>query len=421
MGAVLTGPVGEHLGRMQAVGTDFTEKILIAAYAMHLFWAVDPFMIQLWRYSLFRHLPNLLLILALILNFWGRAIFKRSSLATLSQSGAMMLPHLLLGLLLLAGGSYARHVSDEVSTFQSTGVTMLLGGPLLCAVILASGAPARLMSAIMKVTVIAAVAAVVSSVVNWGALIFHGIEHLVIVAVMLPIISPGRRALLAAGCILTVLSVLAPNKLTGYLVVLMVFSMLYMEGVGRYSLQMKFGMAKSLVRVFGAYVAGGLFFIAVLAYFAVDQYLPDGNASYRLHTYEKAFLRFFDSPLWGTGFSVSAVERFELFTVGVSTQNLPTHSDLLDLAAHGGLIGLGLFTWAIAIVVLPYFMDRLKQVNPAVDRYSEIERHAVYATACGVLVMAFNPILLSPSQNFMFWAMSAMALAARRLQKHRSR
>jgi len=214
----------------------------------------------------------------------------------------------------------------------------------------------------------------------------------------------------------TVLSLLAPNKLTGYLVVLTVLSLLYMEQVNDHAKSLKFSTSKSLVRIIGAYVAVGLILAVVVAYFAIQQYLPDGNTGYRMHTYEKAFLRFIDSPLWGTAFSVSAVERFDLFTVGVSTQNLPTHSDLLDLAAHGGLIGFGLYLWAIVSVVVPYFVARMKRSDPAMDGPAQVERHAVFVVICGVVVMAFNPVLLSPSQNFMYWAMSSFALAVRHLR-----
>jgi hypothetical protein len=416
MGAVVLARIGERVDRFHSAGTDFTEKLLVSAYAMHLFWALDPFQIQLWRYTLFRHLPNVLLLAALLLNFWGRAIFRRSSLGTLWDACRLMLPHLLLGLLLLAGGSYARHVGNENSTYQSTGFSMLLGGPILCAVILASRAPQRLISAIMTVTVLGAVAAVVSNAVHWGGLIFHGIEHLVIVAVMMPIICRDRGGLFLVSLVGTALSLLAPNKLTGYLVVLTVLCMLYMEQVNNHAKSLRMPMNKSLVRIIGAYVAVGLALAVVVAYFAIQQYLPDGNTEYRMHTYEKAFLRFMDSPLWGTAFSVSAVERFDLFTVGVSTQNLPTHSDLLDLAAHGGLIGLGLYLWAIVSVVVPYFMARLKGPDIAPDGLTQDERHAVFVVICGVVVMAFNPVLLSPSQNFLYWAMSSIALAVRQLR-----
>ena len=94
--------------------------------------------------------------------------------------------------------------------------------------------------------------------------------------------------------------------------------------------------------------AGGALLAALLL--AHRAALPSGNLEYRLHTYAQAWRSFTDSPLWGSMFAAEAVRKFTLYTIGIARNMLPTHSDILDLLANGGLAGISL--WALGLAMI---------------------------------------------------------------------
>lgn len=158
----------------------------------------------------------------------------------------------------------------------------------------------------------------------------------------------------------------------------------------------------------------GTVFIAALAatYFHLRQadreFIPSGNTEFRLHMYELAFDKFTDSPLWGTVFSDSPVQKFELYDTGVARNLLPTHSDLLDLLAHGGLIAIGL--WLLA------HLRVFGAVRRTILARREAHSRHVYAMTqtltcmmlLAIVTYAFNPMLLNPSRALLIWSQVGM-------------
>ena len=58
--------------------------------------------------------------------------------------------------------------------------------------------------------------------------------------------------------------------------------------------------------------------------------------------YEAAMRQFIESPICGSAYTAGSGEAYrESFRV----LNIPTHSDVLDILKHGGLIGFVLFCW----------------------------------------------------------------------------
>jgi hypothetical protein len=162
------------------------------------------------------------------------------------------------------------------------------------------------------------------------------------------------------------------------------------------------GLQRSTL-VYWFWLAGGLAAIAIV-FLGVNGMieLPTGNVSYRGYTYELAWQRFLDSPWWGTLFAVEAVGKFTLYSVGDTDNLLATHSDLLDILANGGVIGVTLWAyglWRIARaagshVLRPQFLDRAWAP----------QAHALAVmSAAGVVTYTFNPILLQPSMAYLLW------------------
>ena len=73
MSLMATKPVGPN-SREQSM--DFTDGLVVLAITLQLFWAIDPFAIELWRRSLTRHLPTILAVAATLLCIAGRLLFR---------------------------------------------------------------------------------------------------------------------------------------------------------------------------------------------------------------------------------------------------------------------------------------------------------------------------------------------------------
>ncbi|MBA3685278.1 MAG: O-antigen ligase family protein [Planctomycetes bacterium] len=154
-------------------------------------------------------------------------------------------------------------------------------------------------------------------------------------------------------------------------------------------------------------VAIGL--VAVLGYVALDyiksinEAFSSGNADFRNYLYGETWAKFLASPVWGDCFSDTPNVQFRLFTVGgQNAQFLPSHSDLLDVLAHGGVIGMALFLAFLWRVL----RDALHGGSePEVGTVDYAARACLLAIAVAALVSAtFNPVLGNPANGFMFWA-----------------
>jgi O-antigen ligase len=122
-----------------------------------------------------------------------------------------------------------------------------------------------------------------------------------------------------------------------------------------------------------------------------------------------AWNRFLDSPLWGSGFAREATEKFGLYDIGIAGNVLPTHSDMLDLLANGGLLGLALFAGGFLLI------GRLawrRLLHPALAARPQA-RHAhalALLTLAALVTSCFNPILLHPPMAALAWANAGMLL-----------
>jgi O-antigen ligase len=190
-------------------------------------------------------------------------------------------------------------------------------------------------------------------------------------------------------------------KNTSYIIALLslvyIAALLWLNGIKR---------APSLKQLWFHYLALlGVVAVAAAACFLLyyrENYLPSGNVQFRSFTYRAAWQQFLESPLWGTSFSAESIRKFTLYTVGISRNKLPTHSDVMDLLANGGLLAMALWlTGYLRVIVFAY----RRVLAPRFLHYpwaAQAHTFAVISLAA-VATYAFNPILLQPELAFLVW------------------
>ncbi len=140
---------------------------------------------------------------------------------------------------------------------------------------------------------------------------------------------------------------------------------------------------------------------------AVSEF-SNGNAEFRTYLYEHKWRMFLASPLWGDGFSSTPNVRFHLFQVANGgEQFLPSHSDMLDMLAHGGVLG---------FVGLWLALGRLGLRSLGLRPRESVRLHAargclVVMCVAAVVSSSFNPVLGNPANGFMFWSCFALLAA----------
>lgn len=369
----------------RATGLCFTEWLLVAVLAVaYLFSMSSPiFGIQL-QISSIKHLPMILLAPALALHFIG-VLINRSRI-DLAGIFAVTWSLVLMACLVTTGSLVARQALGVVETFLALGVYLLLL-PIFAAV------PARHVDAVpwAKAVVVLWIGAGLAGLIGETARftgqggLLHEIEFIVASAFFLMFYVVRSVPIKVIALLLMVVAAALNQKLTGY--ILTIAALLYML-VG-------WGWARTGPRARGFYISlAGMFVVAVvcalaLGYFEFRAVLPTGNPEVRLQQYELAIRQFVASPIWGSAYLEGSGE---VFVENTRAMNIPTHSDLLDMLKHGGVIAFGLFFWAYWLIF------RVLSRAIAVSR----QHHLLHAFFTGVRFFQFgalvtfslNPLLL---------------------------
>lgn len=198
------------------------------------------------------------------------------------------------------------------------------------------------------------------------------------------------------------------NKNTGYLVTLYTVGHL---GVVSY-LRGKRGYRDAMARLFLHYLVLllALAAVAALAYLLYyrETYLPSGSVEYRASTYLMAWQKFLASPAWGTLYADTPIIEFTLYYIGLADNKLPTHSDILDMLAHGGVLGFTLFLLALALPIRAGFRA-LRHVPAIQDPLARASIHGLMGVVvAGIICMAFNPLLLNHIMGSLFWLVQGL-------------
>ena len=154
-----------------------------------------------------------------------------------------------------------------------------------------------------------------------------------------------------------------------------------------------------------------------VAWWRYRELLPSGNVVYREEMYGIAWRAFLDSPLWGTAFTDASVVYFRLFQVATSTQYLPTHSDLLDLLAHGGVVAGALwllFAWRQWVIL--WFAGRVLALRNQQGDLAPYRWLGVLALiqAGALITYAINPVMISPVYAYWIWGSAGVMWALHR-------
>lgn len=113
-------------------------------------------------------------------------------------------------------------------------------------------------------------------------------------------------------------------------------------------------------------------------WFIIEVLGKDVTFTFRTEKWEAAFRLFTESPIWGYGFPTD-----KWYYANLSSHAAGTHNFLLGLMLFGGIIGVGLFCWA---VYLAY--SRLLRYK---DRFSNVIL-ATSAVLCVMMLMECYPI-----------------------------
>jgi hypothetical protein len=133
-----------------------------------------------------------------------------------------------------------------------------------------------------------------------------------------------------------------------------------------------------------------------------------GNTDFRKYNYARLWHMFLASPIWGDRFIGSPNLEFDLFEVDVGNQVLPSHSDALDVLAHGGVIGFALLLAFVAGFVRNFLLT----CQPEGDREEYAARVTLFAMSVGGLfTTCFNPVWANTTNSFMFWSLLGLCAA----------
>jgi hypothetical protein len=406
---VLAGTPHDPLDPASAVGARspslvLSDYLFLFAFMLALFIIVDPFDAGFERPANTKHIPLVFLLASWLLSSVGawlspvRGLHAKRSASLLSVTW----PFALLGTWIMFGGLYTRLADGIKDTFMVTGLYMLAG--LAAAhVVRQSKGWETLVNRVCRFISIAAAYMIGRMAVEhvWSGGRYHELEFLVVpVAVyfaMRPTDHPIRQGLLVlfflAGGIMFL-------KNTGFIVLSITLVYLFWAD---WRFQLRDSRRLYRCVLFGALAAAVVVTTLAAAgkLLSEDVSLPSGNPGYRLRTYDKAVIHFKQSPVWGTLFNARSTAHFTAFDIDEAGGNLPTHSDILDIAANGGVIALGLLFWG-------YF--RIARLGLASGLRSQVKTNttaALHMTACmvvsGIAVYAFNPIMLQPERAILLW------------------
>jgi uncharacterized membrane protein len=400
------GPINlEKIANERARHLTMTDYFFLFGICMVVFWAVDPFELRLGYRAVIKHFPIVVISPAFILALAGSVLFKkkRDHEKQHEDNHLLMIILSVFALFVTVGSFYAKFNKGIDNGFLTMGLYTLTA-PLTAWFVRKSDNPVSLIKGILWIYFFWALVAIAMQVVHIGqAGYFHEREHLVIGALVMIYFLAKSSTTHFIAMSLIVGAALVAQKNTAYLIMLMGIFYFFMVWGLQHGKKIKDKFLRWAFWIRAILIGGFLATSVVVVYSLVKTTLPTGNPEYRLHTYEIAWNKFLSSPVWGTGFTGAATEKFDLFTVGTVTQTLPTHSDPLDILAQGGLIGFSL--WMVIFIILSrqwgfLVMQPEKQLKPELIPYLHTLYFLIFS---GLVVCMFNPILNNPSLAWTFW------------------
>lgn len=386
-----------------------TEAMIVLASALAGFFFADPF----FGGSLTKAGPVKALVFVTVWGSVGLHLFGvglRDPRQLQRSLGAVLRawwPLLLLGLWIVAGSLYTELVNKIHSNFLNFGLGMLFVVSLAL-VLDTSRHPALLLKGLVGVYVLTVLA--MQAVLVSGAHTFHE-EIFLATAGSLYAFSARRWQPLwwLAGCAWLGLCMFS-FKNTTFLLVLAMLALGTALLLARTARRMD-GLKFLLAMYVGTVLIVSVLAAVYLLWYTQRSELPSGNTEYRLEMYNIAWRDFLHSPLFGTGFTGSYTTYFSLYRVALETQDLPTHSDVLDMLKHGGLLAIGLWLatlWSITRLIVASYRQL------ALHRPDELEAGwrwmlVLAGVQVGALITyAVNPPLVATVHAYVIWGSAGL-------------
>jgi len=393
-------------------GLLWTDWWFLAGVALAALLAVDPLGWELASNTVARHLALLVsmsaVAMALLLRSALPGKVARARVRPLADSLAVAWPLALYAVMAVCGSAYARVVLGADTTFLNYGMyaAMLFGA---AAMVLQCGAPFALLRAYFAILLAAALVMSAFLIAYAGKRqVYHEQIFLVIPMAALFFAGNAPAPVRWGAAAFFLLMGWCSHKYTSYLVAALTASYLAIFiWVPRLTRGDALGSLSAIYWSALGFLAAGAAAISYALRGGSDQ--PTGNLEFRLHTYQAAWDRFLDSPLWGSFFAREATEKFRLYDIGIARNVLPTHSDLLDLLANGGLLGFGLCALGVLAIAAVAWRRLLR---PAlIGRAEAPYGHALaLLSLAAIATSAFNPILLQPPMAALAWGNLGMLL-----------
>lgn len=321
-----------------AQGLRLTEALVLAVLALAYLLSISAplFGVPLHK-TILNHAALALLGPALLVHLLGLALNRQPP--PWNEVLPACLPLVLLAAYALVGSAIAKWELKERDTYLTFGVyTALL--PLLAASVTTQWQRLRHWAlALVLIWVVFSLAALVGELARSGTReTLHEIEYLVVSGFFVLYYAVPSKAVKLLAIAMLVAAAVFNQKLTGYIIAAMaVIHFVVAAGWRRLLPQWRWPYV-----VGAALFTAGVVAVLTLLYFEFREHLPSGNVQVRMTQYEAAMRQFLDSPIWGSAYTAGSGEAYrESFRV----LNIPTHSDVLDILKHGGLIGFALFCW----------------------------------------------------------------------------
>ncbi len=385
--------------RLRGEGLNFTEILILLAMAWAYMFTVSAplFGFQL-QVSILKHFPLIMLMPTLVLHFIGLRINRTSP--DWSAVWRLCWPLVLMALFITVGSLVARFELNVPETFLTLGLYLLLFPVFACTPVGVDNAD-RWVKWLAALWIAAAFVALVGEVARYkDEGLLHEIEYLVVGAFFLIFYVARSAWLKCLALVLIVVSAGWNHKLTGYLLAAMALLYIAVDLGWRRSNPRWRGFYVALAAVLVVLAVAGL----TVVFFEFRNLLPTGNPEVRLKQYESALRQFIASPIWGSAYLEGSGE---VYLQNARALNIPTHSDVLDMLKHGGLISFGLFAWGY------WRIFRLISHVIVATR----DRHWLHAYFVGVrffqvgalVTFSLNPILLKGPFLIVIWGTLGLA------------
>lgn len=377
--------------------TDFG---FLMTLALAFFLAVDPVEWRLERIALTKHLPLIMMLPFVLLTLVAARLQPVPQ--KIPQVNHWLHPLLGLAAFIVVGSLYARFQSGIQNTFLFAGVYICVT-PMAAFMVVQTAAPMNLLRVYLWFCILAGLVVFVGLAANYGVKqVYHELEYIFPPLAVYFAFLNGHKTVKWAGFLFFLTTAFLFKKNTGYITAILVVAYLMV-----FLILPKWAKLDGLRKMVATYSTIIVLLIsAALATFILanrDSYLPTGNTEFRTLTYTRAWERFVASPAWGSGFTAAGTEAFTGFDTGVANNILPTHSDILDILANGGLVGFGLWLWGMLRVAKLAYSSVLDSRN-ATHPLAPYGHMFACMSIAAIPTYAFNPLLLQPAKSMLLWA-----------------